>query len=665
MTKIFSFDIFDTLITRKTATPAGIFLVMQYHLRNTRCSQFPVNLTEDFYRIRIDAENTAREECNDEETSFDEIYNKIQFRFNLTPSQLDFLKKLEIDTELENTIGIKNTISKVLELLDSGEKVILISDMYLGSEHIKQILKKTEPRLANCPVYVSSEQKASKQTGNLFKQIVKEYNIETSQLFHYGDNPHSDFRIPKKMGIHAELYTYRAVSEYEQIYFSEDRLYLQLLAGVSKNARLELSAAQSLERIGACYSGPLLYAYTEFVLQSALTRNLKKIYFLSRDGHILFQIARLINTKNKLNLDLQYIHVSRQVAYLASLFEITAKECTWIFEFMENLDTLAARFSINPDHLKMQVNRELSEPIGSTSTPLTEKQKREICQVLISNATLNSLLLSKAKDFRVLFLEYMRQNNVFSVSPFAMVDIGWSGKMQDSIYKTLSSQDSNIQMEYFYFGMYHSGVQKMTPYTSVKNQKHYFLESPMQVRTHATFFEVITSTNHGTTLSYERKEDGIISPVLAPFRASNNWDITACQNQILYFSEEFSSIISKFPYIRNYSYELAAELKMQSEKPIREIAETVGEFPFTLGHDEKHTEVLAPPVSLFQVLQWSLNRNKEFSNWLPGSLHRSSSLVRVFYNFLSTLRLTIRGLKSAAPQIKKSVKSWLKTMIYK
>ena len=663
MVQIYSFDIFDTLITRKTATAAGIFLIIQYQLRKAGRNDYPVNLIEDFYQIRIDAENEARQKSEFEETTFDDIYKEIQLRFKLTPAQIETLKKLEINTELEYSIGIQRNISRVIHLLESGKQVIFLSDMYLPSADIKKLLEKAELRLAGCPVYVSSEQKAAKRSGKLYARILTEFQLEAAQLLHYGDNRYSDFLVPKKMGIQTELFNYKAISEYEQIYFAEDRLYMQMVAGVSKNTRLQLLPAQSLERVGACYSGPLLYTYTEFVLQRVLDLNLKKIYFLSRDGHILFQIAKIINDKNKLNLDIQYLHVSRQVGYLASLFEITSKEGNWILEFMDNLNTLAARFDLNPANLMERLNRKLNEPVSEPNRTLTERQKRAICNLLIKDKNLNTLFLKKAEDFRTLFLDYMNQKKLFEDIPFAMVDIGWSGKMQDSIYKTLSSRKNNIQMHYFYFGMYNTGVQKFTQYTSGFNQKHYFLESPMQVRTHATFFEVITSTNHGTTISFKQNKDGEIIPVLGPYKASPNWNSAAYQNQILYFANEFQKISAGFPNMRSYGYEIAMAMKTQAEKPVKEMAETIGNYPFTMGHNEKEKETLAPRITFSQILHWSVNRKNEFANWVPGALQRSTYMVRTFYYILNTARMNIRRLKTGAIDSKQLIKEKMKAII--
>ncbi|RAZ95130.1 hypothetical protein DK853_31565, partial [Klebsiella oxytoca] len=55
---MYSFDVFDTLITRCTAEPKGIFLLMGEKMREG--SEYAPFFTENFYELRIGAEEWAR-----------------------------------------------------------------------------------------------------------------------------------------------------------------------------------------------------------------------------------------------------------------------------------------------------------------------------------------------------------------------------------------------------------------------------------------------------------------------------------------------------------------------------------------------------------------------------------------------------------------------------
>ena len=58
---LYSFDIFDTLITRTTATPYGIFALIQEELKtNQNFKNYPINLKNNYYHIRINTEKYVR-----------------------------------------------------------------------------------------------------------------------------------------------------------------------------------------------------------------------------------------------------------------------------------------------------------------------------------------------------------------------------------------------------------------------------------------------------------------------------------------------------------------------------------------------------------------------------------------------------------------------------
>ena len=58
---MYSFDVFDTLITRSMATPKGIFLLMRKYLKvNKGVYGFPDDFIRNFPALRIDSEKNAR-----------------------------------------------------------------------------------------------------------------------------------------------------------------------------------------------------------------------------------------------------------------------------------------------------------------------------------------------------------------------------------------------------------------------------------------------------------------------------------------------------------------------------------------------------------------------------------------------------------------------------
>jgi len=58
---LYSFDVFDTIITRTTATPPGIFVLMECKLRTlSEYLEIHSHIRENFCQLRINAEKMAR-----------------------------------------------------------------------------------------------------------------------------------------------------------------------------------------------------------------------------------------------------------------------------------------------------------------------------------------------------------------------------------------------------------------------------------------------------------------------------------------------------------------------------------------------------------------------------------------------------------------------------
>src|SRR5699024_10772913 len=79
--------------------------------------------------------------------------------------------------------------------------IILISDIYLNSYTITDILKKNNYQFSE--IFISSKTKRLKHTGNAFKNAMVELKATPEEILHIGDNLNSDVNVPKSLGINA------------------------------------------------------------------------------------------------------------------------------------------------------------------------------------------------------------------------------------------------------------------------------------------------------------------------------------------------------------------------------------------------------------------------------------------------------------------------------
>ena len=91
----------------------------------------------------------------------------------------EFYKKIDeklsegiIPSTSAPTIG--DAMELIEKLIDDGEDVVLISDMYLPKELIVKMLGKVSEKIAKLPLFLSSEYKVQKTTARLYFEV---YNL--------------------------------------------------------------------------------------------------------------------------------------------------------------------------------------------------------------------------------------------------------------------------------------------------------------------------------------------------------------------------------------------------------------------------------------------------------------------------------------------------------
>jgi FkbM family methyltransferase len=236
-----SFDIFDTLVTRRFKDPKSLLIDF--------CTRHSID-----FEKRISADNGNR--------SLEEIYLEAGI-------PLEFMD-LELDEEILNLIPIRRNINRV-KLGDT-----LVSDMYLTEPQLRKLLRKFD--LHRQQIYVSNSDKASgKYWGNLAR--------EAYPLLHLGDNKISDYQNAVQVGVRAVLCTDSDFTDFE----NEIAKHSKSLSFLIRELRLsELDDDSSpIDRISIESNLTLLFAYCEMLCK--LNRNL---VFLGRDCFQLYEIYK-------------------------------------------------------------------------------------------------------------------------------------------------------------------------------------------------------------------------------------------------------------------------------------------------------------------------------------------------------------------------------------
>ncbi len=208
----------------------------------------------------------------------------------------------EIDCEIALAQPVKKIKAIYDEALRLGKKILIVSDMYLSSKILSQILDKCG--YTNYKLYVSCECGCSK-ANTLFDKIKKE---NQGSIIHFDD---ADYAIKK-----AQEYGITAVKVRKVLWDLFDRFpRLKFLPQNTLAIRHYLGwlAQQDIRpnyfRQFGLMMGVIAYGFAQFVDRIAKEKNIDTLLFLSRDMYVIHQFYnRFGNKRNK------YVYHSRRIS---------------------------------------------------------------------------------------------------------------------------------------------------------------------------------------------------------------------------------------------------------------------------------------------------------------------------------------------------------------
>ncbi len=506
---MYSFDVFDTLITRNTANPKGIFALMEHRLQKER----DINGLEDyvidnFFELRIQSENLIRKSSSIqqiEEVTLRDIYTAMSVCGCMNEKQIEYLCQLEKETEIANVAGISENIQRLKELLKQGERVILVSDMYLPKETIRQMLLQADDIFSSMEIYVSSEYGRRKTTGNLYRLVQKMEQVSYEDWTHIGDDIYQDIEVPYQLGIRVEQVHKPVPSDFEKKLLDHygDDSKLQLMVGTAVKMAKGREEADAY-CIGCRYAGPMLYSYAEWIVEQAVRKNISRLYFIARDGYLIKQIVDIILDRKQSDILTSYIYGSRKAWRMPSLSEDhynLYQLLRWSYASrITALDELAAAMHISLRELYEYLPGTYSE--NKDDTYISGQEVEYIARKLSEDERFKSFHLQKLEAERTLLRQYLAQEIDTTDDSFAFVDVSGGGLTQGCLWELLKDKyPKPIHTFFFKIDRVNLAKGSITD-TFIPS----FLENNLVI-------EMMCRAPHGQTDGY-RLEKGRVVPIL-------------------------------------------------------------------------------------------------------------------------------------------------------
>ena len=605
---MYSFDVFDTLISRTTATPRGIFALMKDRLIEERNSNgLDAYVIDNFFELRIHGEELARNaglRQGVEEVTLHDIYEAVAVCGCLKERQIEYLYRLEQETEIANVIGIDENIRKLKELLGQGERVVLISDMYLPEETIREMLLQADDIFEKIPLYVSSEYCSRKTTGNLYRLVQKMEQVSFEDWTHIGDNLHQDIEIPFRLGIKVELVSRVRISDFErdalQKYGDDSRL--QLMIGTALRTE-RIGEENKAYHIGCRYAGPLLYSYAEWIVEQAVKKNIRRLYFIARDGYLVKKITDMILEREGLEIATRYIYGSRKAWRLPSLSQghyNLYQLIRWSHHCrITTLEELATVLRVSLQDLYEYLPGTYAK--NQSDTHISDQELEYIVWKLSGNERFRDFHLQKLEKDRVISQKYLFQEIDITDDNFAFVDASGSGLTQGCLRELIKDRyEKPIRTFFFRIDRVNLMEGSLTDVFMPS-----FLDNNVVI-------EMVCRAPHGQTQGY-METDGKVVPILDRVEDVSlaEQGFYEYESGIMDFSRTMWEVCSKFHRKISSMRNLLLYLEHIGENPSREVLEYFASMPSSESGRSVEVVEYAPRLNKKEIKEIFLGRTDE------------------------------------------------------
>ena len=439
--KTVSLDVFDTIVFRKVACPAEVFS----HAFDFLPQQFNINMcAPEFQELRVHAEKQAKRLTLNGEVSLEDIYAQMPFSAEVTATLL----QAELAAEKSVSFVYPPMTQLISELQTLGIEVLLISDMYLSATQIRQCFFASCPVLQNLPLFVSSEHQLNKAAGLMFNHVAQQKQLDKSRWLHLGDNPLSDFNMPKQQGIQAQCLS--PTLDNTAIFHLENTLF---------PAKQHFNAARSLAsvhyadtsepvafNIGSLVWGPILFSFIDWVINQTIQAKSKCILCLMREAEVFAPLLELrLQQRNITDTSVKKLYASRKSTFWPA---IDIQTETWfddlIYILVQRRGYTVADFYRDFRLTCDDLHKTHQEVLIRDADGLFY-QGKNLLKLLTSQARGNKQQLKAyIKQQKALFIRYYEHHIGEDLATCAVLDLGNGGTIQhhiELILKVKSAQN--------------------------------------------------------------------------------------------------------------------------------------------------------------------------------------------------------------------------------
>ncbi len=475
--------------------------------------------------------------------------------------------------------------------------------------------------MCDLPLHVSSEVGHKKDSGELSKHLFFEFDYQYADWVHYGDNTKADGEQPRNLGIQGITHDIDAFSPYEAHLIQENRfLDTYVLATNMQRYRwkmLDKEAFQFNDRqyFGYAYAGPALAFYASWAIKDALKRNYKTLYFVTRDGILLKEIADKMIALQGLDLKTKLLYGSRRVWRAMSTDDEIKRDFTMFygrFGGISSFEEFAQAAGLGVKQL-LDIAPMLAE---MSEADFTDPDVRKAAGfILVATEPYMNILRAEEKAKKDRCLAYLSAEMDLT-EPFGIVEFWGRGVTQGQLAKLLEEVAGHKVDTPFYYVRSIWGDEQYCP-------RHRFSELPVDF----SFVEPVLACVPQTTVTAYDEVGGKIVPV---YEVLEQEGYEALRAGLVDFTTDYcnAEFVDRERLERGVANSTYRYLR---EKPSDQfVCDVYGEFTDNHGvFSEVRSQ--APVLSADDIEGTDLTGLKQLTKALPISLARSGEAARAAY----------------------------------
>jgi FMN phosphatase YigB (HAD superfamily) len=469
-TRVLSVDCFDTLLWRQVPKPTDLHLLVGRRLKQLNVLMSHIT-PRGFARLRVLAEEEARRRKlasnSSGEVTLEEIH-AILAPVVTTSESYEVLPDTELEVERDALFVDAKLAAYLRETLAvANARLIIVSDTYFSEAQLRSFLNHRDLfGVTFDRVYTSSDHRTGKGA-LLWETVLNDLGVSPVEIVHLGDNVEADVTCARRRGIRAVHYpmsTERFVAidaregisgrdEYPSPWIDERRgdggiTAIRRRATLGPVDRKLTTDDQVAWETGAAIFGPVFTGFAQWIHEKSELAGAQRLLFLMREGRFLMSLVDRTPPNDGWEPRTRTLWVSREACARASIYDGSRPE----------LDTFLER-------LRPPSPYRLIDSLGldADDIPELDRLEREFAasgerdilagsflDLIVERPALIAKMIERSALRRRRLIDYLRQTAGPGEGPVGLVDVGWSGSIQESLQTMFAGSEEPIDFHGLY-----------------------------------------------------------------------------------------------------------------------------------------------------------------------------------------------------------------------